>query len=97
MQDVKSEFGVYEGKLFGNVKGIEVFTVHVVIGVQDFYLFFEVLKLGDFFRVEGINVAASHPLITSAVAVGLGLVALKSMVLKFFAQRVRAYHLFVIL
>ncbi|KAJ6320589.1 hypothetical protein OIU78_015889 [Salix suchowensis] len=46
LQDVKSEFGVYEGKLFGNVK-------------------------------EGINVAASHPLITSAVAVGLGLVALK--------------------
>ncbi|KAJ6722686.1 RGS1-HXK1-INTERACTING PROTEIN 1 [Salix koriyanagi] len=41
-----SEFGVYEGKLFGNVK-------------------------------EGINVAASHPLITSADAVGLGLVALK--------------------
>uniref|UniRef100_A0A6N2MUA4 Uncharacterized protein n=2 Tax=Salix viminalis TaxID=40686 RepID=A0A6N2MUA4_SALVM len=46
LQDVKSEFGVYEGKLFGNVK-------------------------------EGINAAASHPLITSAVAVGLGLVALK--------------------
>ncbi|XP_011017444.1 PREDICTED: uncharacterized protein LOC105120771 [Populus euphratica] len=46
LQDVKSEIGVYEDKLFGKAK-------------------------------EGINVAASHPLITSAVAVGLGFVVLK--------------------
>jgi len=38
---------------------------------------------GEFF-LEGINVAASHPLITSAVAVGLGFVVLKSMVFKLF-------------
>lgn len=36
--------------------------------------------------LEGINVAASHPLITSAVAAGLGFVALKSMVLKLFLR-----------
>ncbi|KAF9687699.1 hypothetical protein SADUNF_Sadunf02G0120200 [Salix dunnii] len=46
LQDVKSEIGVYEDKLFGKVK-------------------------------EGINVAASHPLITSVVAAGMGFVALK--------------------
>jgi hypothetical protein len=49
LQHVKSEIGVYEGKLFGKVKGIKEFTVHVVIGVQDFYLLFEVLKFGEIF------------------------------------------------
>ncbi|KAJ0112072.1 hypothetical protein Patl1_00172 [Pistacia atlantica] len=46
LQDLKSEYAVYESILFGKVK-------------------------------EGIDVAASHPLITSGVAIGLGSVVLK--------------------
>ncbi|KAJ0034386.1 hypothetical protein Pint_25375 [Pistacia integerrima] len=47
LQDVKSEYVVYESILFGKVK-------------------------------EGIDVVASHPLITSGVAIGFGSVVLKS-------------------
>ncbi|KAI9180085.1 hypothetical protein LWI28_001030 [Acer negundo] len=46
LEDVKSEYAVYEDKLFGKVK-------------------------------EGIDIAASHPLITGGVSVGLGCLVLK--------------------
>ncbi|KAK2650680.1 hypothetical protein Ddye_018169 [Dipteronia dyeriana] len=46
LEDVKSQYNVYEDKLFGKVK-------------------------------EGIDVAASHPLITGGVSVGLGCLVLK--------------------
>ncbi|KAK0580646.1 hypothetical protein LWI29_004621 [Acer saccharum] len=46
LEDVKSEYAVYEDKLFGKVE-------------------------------EGIDIAASHPLITGGVSVGLGCLVLK--------------------
>ncbi|KAJ8748970.1 hypothetical protein K2173_013409 [Erythroxylum novogranatense] len=46
LEEVKAQFGVYEGMLFGNIK-------------------------------DGVNIAASHPLTTSGIGIGLGLVALK--------------------
>lgn len=83
MQDLKSEYASYEEVFFGKIKGLYLFQSFVVIvpyNHHSHYITFLVFD-GVYFRyvyAEGVVIAASHPVITSGV--GLGLIVLQSTV-----------------
>lgn len=81
---MKSDYVVYEDMVFGKIKGpfclyisilLLTYTTIIMVPVSIFSLVFSV----TISFAEGIIVAASHPVASCSAAVGLGFLALKSM------------------